>query len=96
MRMLKSNESAKMTMNDEFSESTVQESIRSCLELIEALAEQYTYKNIVTREELIMIGKSALTRASDHFCMEQGLSFYTYATWWIKQSIESKLWLKYH
>lgn len=89
--MLKSIESEKTIIHYEFSESIANESIRSCLELIEKLAAKYKEKTTMTHAQLRNLGRSALAKAIECFHVDQGLPFCTHAAWWITQAMELKV-----
>lgn len=55
--------------------------------LVQAIAQQYAGRGL-DLEDLVQEGMVGLIRAVDKFDPERGVAFSTYATWWIRQSIQ--------
>ncbi|OGT05852.1 MAG: hypothetical protein A2103_03760 [Gammaproteobacteria bacterium GWF2_41_13] len=70
------------------------QSIDTNLKFIEELALQYIHQTSLPKAQLMMIGRTALVRAIEHFNIDRGLTFDAHATWWIKQSIEKEILVK--
>ena len=61
--------------------------IESNLKLVIQIAKQYRHRGLKFLD-LIEEGNMGLIRAIEKYDPEQGFRFYTYASWWIKQTIE--------
>ncbi len=71
-------------------EAARQRMIESNLRLVVKLARRYTGQGL-TFLDLIEEGNLGLMRAVEKFDPERGFRFSTYATWWIRQTIERSL-----
>ena len=66
--------------------------IKANLRLVVLIAEKYKdYDPAVSLGELIEQGNLGLTKAVEHYNYEKDYKFSTYATWWIREAIKSKL-----
>jgi RNA polymerase sigma factor (sigma-70 family) len=79
--------STKMHQGDEHARELM---ILSNLRLVVSIARRYTDRGLAM-EDLIEEGNLGLMKAVDRFNPELGFRFSTYATWWIRQSIERAL-----
>ncbi len=61
--------------------------IEANLRLVIHIAKRYTHASIPF-QDLVAEGNLGLIRAVEKFNLKRGCQFSTYATWWIKQSIE--------
>ncbi len=61
--------------------------IEANLRLVIHIAKRYTHASIPF-QDLVAEGNLGLIRAVEKFSLSRGCQFSTYATWWIKQSIE--------
>ena len=61
--------------------------IEANLRLVIHIAKRYTHASIPF-QDLVAEGNLGLIRAVEKFSLSRGCRFSTYATWWIKQSIE--------
>jgi RNA polymerase primary sigma factor len=61
--------------------------INSNLRLVVSIAKVYARNTKVALLDLIQAGNIGLCLAADRFELGHGAKFSTYATWWIKQSI---------
>lgn len=64
--------------------------IEANLRLVVSIASKYRWKEMPL-SDLIQEGNLGLIKAVDKFEFERGFKFSTYATWWIRQSIESAI-----
>lgn len=75
--------------NDKEAKQTL---IKANLRLVVLIAEKYKdYDPAVSLGELIEQGNLGLTKAVEHYNYEKDYKFSTYATWWIREAIKSKL-----
>lgn len=67
--------------------------ISSNLKLVVSIAKKYMIHstNGLTFLDIIQMGNEGLTKAADKFDYTKGFRFSTYATWWIRQSINRSL-----
>ncbi len=61
--------------------------IEANLRLVIHIAKRYTHSSLPF-QDLVAEGNLGLIRAVEKFSLSRGCQFSTYATWWIKQSIE--------
>src|SRR5665811_120962 len=62
--------------------------IRANLRLVVSIARQFTGRTPLELDELVQEGNLGLIHAVGKFDHTRGLKFSTYATWWIRQSIQ--------
>lgn len=60
--------------------------ISANLRLVVSMARNYQHRGLAF-PDLIQEGTMGLVKATEKFNPEMGFKFYTYATWWIKQSL---------
>lgn len=60
--------------------------ISANLRLVVSMARNYQHRGLEF-PDLIQEGTMGLVKATEKFNPEMGFKFYTYATWWIKQSL---------
>lgn len=60
--------------------------ISANLRLVVSMARNYQHRGLEL-PDLIQEGTMGLVKATEKFNPEMGFKFYTYATWWIKQSL---------
>lgn len=60
--------------------------ISANLRIVVSMARNYQYRGLAM-PDLIQEGTMGLVKATEKFNPEMGFKFYTYATWWIKQSL---------
>ena len=65
--------------------------IESNLRLVISIAAQFKVGSHVDRDDLIQDGMLGLDKAVERFDPDKGFRFSTYATWWIRQSIQRGL-----
>ncbi|KKO11928.1 sigma-70 family RNA polymerase sigma factor [Pseudohongiella sp.] len=68
-------------------ESSRQQMIRHNLRLVISIARRYRHRGL-TLLDMVEEGNIGLMRAVDKYDPERGFRFSTYATWWVRQSIE--------
>ena len=62
--------------------------IEAYLGIVSTLARRYAKKWGLPFEDLMQEGALALVQAIDHYDHRRGMKLSTYATWWVKQSIQ--------
>lgn len=86
--LLTAEEEIKLARKSRKGDKAARESmIKSNLRLVVKIARHYIYRGI-SLADLIEEGNLGLIRAVEKFDPERGFRFSTYATWWIRQSIE--------
>jgi RNA polymerase nonessential primary-like sigma factor len=68
-------------------EASRQQMIRHNLRLVISIARRYRHRGL-TLLDMVEEGNIGLMRAVDKYDPERGFRFSTYATWWVRQSIE--------
>lgn len=65
-----------------------QQLIEASLPLIGGVARQYRRSGTIARAELIQEGVVGLLRALERYDPEQGVPFWAYARWWVRQAMQ--------
>lgn len=65
--------------------------IEKNIRLVTSIAKKYVSDTIMSFDDLCQEGSIGLLKAIDKFDIEKGFKFSTYATWWIRQSIQRAL-----
>ncbi len=65
--------------------------IEANVRLVQSIANKFSVPMHLDREDLVQDGMIGLDKAVDKFDSRRGFKFSTYATWWIRQSIQRGL-----
>ena len=65
--------------------------IEANIRLVQSIANKFSVPTHLDRDDIVQDGMIGLDRAVDKFDWRRGYKFSTYATWWIRQSIQRGL-----